>query len=162
MPKTSQLSNEEVSKILHLELLGKTVKKISKLLNRSKSMIYRVLTRKTPYEPKPRSGRPRVTDIRSDRRIQRMASESGYMINSKMARRLPLSKLHISKGLQWARNHMPYGDKWMAVLFSDEKKWNLDGPDGNIKYWHHLRKEPRSFFSRQSGGGSVMVWVAFG
>ncbi|GBO31288.1 Transposable element Tc3 transposase [Araneus ventricosus] len=33
--------------------------------------------------------------------------------------------------------------------------------DGNIKYWHDLRKQPRSFFSRQSGGGSVMVWVAF-
>ncbi|GBO05594.1 Transposable element Tc3 transposase [Araneus ventricosus] len=58
---------------------------------------------------------------------------------------------------------MTYGDKWMAVLFRDEKKkWNLDGPDENIKYWHDLRKEPRSFFSRQSGGGSVMVWVAFG
>ncbi|GBM22017.1 Transposable element Tc3 transposase [Araneus ventricosus] len=43
-----------------------------------------------------------------------------------------------------------------------KKKWNLDGPDGNIKYWHDLRKEPRSFFSRQSGDGSVMVWAAFG
>ncbi|GBM94711.1 hypothetical protein AVEN_16721-1 [Araneus ventricosus] len=74
MPKASQLSNEEVSKILRLKLLGKTVKEISKLLNRSKSMIYCVLTRKTPYEPKPRSGRPRVTDVLSDRRIQRMAS----------------------------------------------------------------------------------------
>ncbi|GBN81897.1 hypothetical protein AVEN_67130-1 [Araneus ventricosus] len=109
-------------------------------------MIYRVLTRKTPYEPKPRSGRPRVTDIRSDRRIQRMSSsqkmsvleitmacrlqfskntvhrriiESGYMIHAKMAHRLPLSKLHISKRLQWARNHMSYDDKWMAALFSD-------------------------------------------
>ncbi|GBN30250.1 hypothetical protein AVEN_267536-1 [Araneus ventricosus] len=76
MPKASQLSNKEVSKILHLKLLGKTVKKISKLLNRSKSMIYRVLTRKTPYETKPRSGRPRVMDIRSDRRIQRVSSKS--------------------------------------------------------------------------------------
>ncbi|GBL88489.1 Transposable element Tc3 transposase [Araneus ventricosus] len=172
-----------------MKLLGKTVKEISKLLNRSKSMIYRVLTRKTPYEPKLRSGRPRVTDILSDIRIQRMASsqkmsvreitrtsrlqiskntvhrriiESGYMIHVKMARRLPLSKLHISKRLKWARNHIPYGDKWMAVLFSDDKKWNLDGPEWNIKYWHDLRKEPRSFFSRQSGGGSVMVWAAFG
>ncbi|GBO10418.1 hypothetical protein AVEN_91413-1 [Araneus ventricosus] len=78
-----------------------------------------------------------------------------------MARRLPLSKLHISKRLQCARYHMSYGHKWMAVLFSDEKKWKLDGPDGNIKYWHDLRKEPRSFFSRQSGGGSVMVWTSF-
>ncbi|GBL74482.1 hypothetical protein AVEN_235423-1 [Araneus ventricosus] len=42
-----------------------------------------------------------------------------------------------------------------------KKKWNLYGPDGNIKYWHDLRKEPRSFFSRQSGGGSVMVRAAF-
>ncbi|GBM71960.1 hypothetical protein AVEN_33248-1 [Araneus ventricosus] len=105
-------------------------------------MIYRVLIRKTPYEPK-----PRATDIRSDRRLQRMASSqkmsvheitrtsllqiskntvhrriigSRYMIHAKMSRRLPLSKLHISKRLQWARNHMSYGDKWMAVLFSDE------------------------------------------
>ncbi|GBM83922.1 hypothetical protein AVEN_49577-1 [Araneus ventricosus] len=111
-------------------------------------MIYRVLTRKTPYDPKPRSGRPRVTDIRSDRRIQRMTLsqkmsvheiagasrlqiskntvhrrliESGYMIHAKMVRRLPLSKLHISKRLQWSRNQMSYVDKWMAVLFSDEK-----------------------------------------
>ncbi|GBM17400.1 Transposable element Tc3 transposase [Araneus ventricosus] len=49
----------------------------------------------------------------------------------------------------------------MAVLFSDEKKLNPDGPDGNIKYWHDLRKEPRSFFSRLCGGGCVMVWAAF-
>ncbi|GBL95601.1 hypothetical protein AVEN_24812-1 [Araneus ventricosus] len=121
MPKASKLSNEEVSKILHLKLLGKTVKEISKLL-----MIYRVLTRKTPYEPKPRSERPRVTDIRSDRRVQRMTSsqkmsfheitttsrlqifkntvhrriiEPGYMIHEKIARRFPLSNLHISKRL---------------------------------------------------------------
>ncbi|GBL74348.1 hypothetical protein AVEN_235324-1 [Araneus ventricosus] len=149
MPKASQLSNEEVSKILHLKLLSKTVKEISKLLNRSKSMIYRVLTPKTPYEPKLCSRRPPVTDIRSDRRIQRMASsqkmsvrkitrgprlqistntvhrriiESGYMIHANMARRSPLSKLHTSKRLQWARNHMSYGDKWVAVFFRDEKK----------------------------------------
>ncbi|GBN36935.1 hypothetical protein AVEN_119686-1 [Araneus ventricosus] len=76
MPKASQLSNEEVSKILHLKFLCKTVKEILKLLNRSKSMIYRVLTRKTPNEPKSRSGRPRVTDICSDGRIQRMAFKS--------------------------------------------------------------------------------------
>ncbi|GBM50036.1 hypothetical protein AVEN_69615-1 [Araneus ventricosus] len=57
---------------------------------------------------------------------------------------------------------LSYVNKWMAVIFSDEKKWNLDGPDLNIKYWHDFRKEPRSFFSRQSGSGSMMVWVAFG
>ncbi|GBN60893.1 hypothetical protein AVEN_204233-1 [Araneus ventricosus] len=117
MPKASYLSNEEVSKILHLKFLGKTAKEISKLLNQSKSMIYRVLTRKKPYEPKLGSARPYPTDIRNDRWIQRMASsqkmsvheitrtsqlqiskntvhrriiESGYMIHAKMTRRLPV------------------------------------------------------------------------
>ncbi|GBN99251.1 hypothetical protein AVEN_83897-1, partial [Araneus ventricosus] len=149
IPKASQLSNEEVSKILHLKSLGKTVREISNLLNRSRSLIYRVLARKTPYEPKPGFGRPRETDIGySDRWIQRMASsqkmsireitrasrlqiskntvhsriiKSGYIIHAKMPRRLPLSKFHISKRLHWTRNHMPYFDKRMAVLFSDEK-----------------------------------------
>ncbi|GBO12545.1 hypothetical protein AVEN_224585-1 [Araneus ventricosus] len=74
MSKASQLYNEEESKILQLKLLGKTVKEISKLLNRCKSMIYRVFTRKTTYEPNPYSGRPHVTDIRNDRRIRRMVS----------------------------------------------------------------------------------------
>ncbi|GBM72470.1 Transposable element Tc3 transposase [Araneus ventricosus] len=93
--------------------------------------------------------------------VHRRIIESDYMVHAKMARRLPLSKLHIRKRLQSARNHMSYGDKWMAILFSDERKWNLDRPDGNIKYWQDLRKHPGSFFSRQNGGGSVIVWAAF-
>ncbi|GBM49942.1 hypothetical protein AVEN_4825-1 [Araneus ventricosus] len=92
MPKASQLSNEEVSKILHLKLLGKTVKEISKLLNRSKGTIYFVYTRKTPYELKPRSGRPRVTDIRSDRRIQRMVSSSMSVREITRASRLQICR----------------------------------------------------------------------
>ncbi|GBN84940.1 hypothetical protein AVEN_129418-1 [Araneus ventricosus] len=117
MPKASQLPNDEESKILHLKLIGKTVKEMLKLLNHSKSMIYCILTHKMPFEPKPPLGRPRVTDIHSDGRIRRMASsrkmsvrvitrpsrlqicnntvprriiESGYMIQVKMAHILPL------------------------------------------------------------------------
>ncbi|GBN51643.1 hypothetical protein AVEN_130671-1 [Araneus ventricosus] len=52
--------------------------------------------------------------------------------------------------------------KWQSVLFSDEKKWNLDGPDGWASYWHDLCKEPLCLFlNRRQGGGSVMVWAAF-
>ncbi|GBM47378.1 hypothetical protein AVEN_39928-1 [Araneus ventricosus] len=77
--------------------------------------------------------------------VHRRIIVSGYTIHAIMARRLRLSKLHISKRLQWARNHMSYDYKWIAVLFSDEKKWNLGGPDRNIKYWHDLRREPAAF-----------------
>lgn len=56
---------------------------------------------------------------------------------------------------------MRWKDEWMQVIFSDEKIFNLDGPDGWNSYWHDLRREPRTLFSRQKGGGSVMVWGAF-
>ena len=49
----------------------------------------------------------------------------------------------------------------MQVIFSDEKKWNLDGPDGFCHYWRDLRKEPRLLSRRNFGGGSLMVWAAF-
>lgn len=49
----------------------------------------------------------------------------------------------------------------MKVIFSDEKKFNLDGPDGYDGYWRDLRKEPLYFSKRNFGGGSVMVWGAF-
>lgn len=45
--------------------------------------------------------------------------------------------------------------------FRKRKKFNLHGPDSNNYYWHDLRQKSREFFSRQMGGGSVMVWGAF-
>jgi hypothetical protein len=47
-------------------------------------------------------------------------------------------------------------------VFSDEKKFNLDGPDGNQFYWHDIRKEPQYYSKQAMGGGSVMVWAGFG
>ena len=48
------------------------------------------------------------------------------------------------------------------VLWSGEKKFNLDGPDGFSYYWHDLRKEQEIFSTRAQDGGSVMIWASFG
>ena len=53
-------------------------------------------------------------------------------------------------------------DEWKQVLFSDEKKWNLDGPDCAAYYWHDLRKEERIFSKRQERGQSLLIWAGFG
>ena len=47
------------------------------------------------------------------------------------------------------------------MIFSDEKKWNWDGPNGVDYYWRDLRRDPMVFGTRNFGGGSVMVWAAF-
>jgi transposase len=72
-----------------------------------------------------------------------------------------LTEEHKSRRLEWARKYIHLGPKWKNVIFSDEKKFNLDGPDGWHGYWHNLRKEKELFSKRQNGGGSVMVWAAF-
>ncbi len=73
-----------------------------------------------------------------------------------------LKQIHIQTRLQWATERVHWTTKWREIIFSDEKKFNLDGPDGNQYYWHDLRKEPQYYSRRASGVGSVMVQAAFG
>ena len=51
-------------------------------------------------------------------------------------------------------------EKW-ETMFSDEKKFNLDGPNSFQCYWHDLRKEKQLFSKRLLRGESVVVWGAF-
>ena len=44
---------------------------------------------------------------------------------------------------------------WTNVTFSD--KANLGGPYGYQFYWHDLRLEKESFYSRNLGAGTVMI-----
>lgn len=57
---------------------------------------------------------------------------------------------------------MDWKDERRKVTFSDEKRFNLDGPDGMKYYWHDLRTEKQFFSRRRFGGGSVMVWDDMG
>jgi hypothetical protein len=63
--------------------------------------------------------------------------------------------------LAWAEDKITWGNKWKDVIWSDEKKFNLDGPDGFAYYWHDLRKEELVFSKRHTGGGSLMIWACF-
>ena len=53
---------------------------------------------------------------------------------------------------------MAWTNEWKKVVFTDEKKFNFDGPDGYKCYFHDLRKKERFLSRRQCGGGSIMLW----
>ncbi|KAE9032945.1 hypothetical protein PR002_g8928 [Phytophthora rubi] len=52
-------------------------------------------------------------------------------------------------------------DMWPQIVFSDEKNFNLDGPDGLRHCWRDIRRPTRQTVRRQNGGGSVMIWGSF-
>uniref|UniRef100_T1IJT4 Transposase Tc1-like domain-containing protein n=1 Tax=Strigamia maritima TaxID=126957 RepID=T1IJT4_STRMM len=173
MGRSTNLSEYEKGQIDILKDQGKSIRVIAGYINRPKSTV----------RPKPkitsRDCRQIVkscsTNNTSTRKIQqelnlpcshttvwRALKQSKKLKYMKKSCKPPLTQHHKTDRLAWAQNYMSWKDEWIEVLFSDEKKFNLDGPDGWTHYWHDLRKESGVFSKRQMGGGSVMVWGTFG
>ncbi|KAK3512212.1 hypothetical protein QTP70_001115 [Hemibagrus guttatus] len=103
---------------------------------------------KQVFETAGASGVPRTSRCRI---LQRLA------VMHKPSIRLPLTNGHKQKRLQWAQKYMK--TDFQTVLFTDECRANLDGPDGWSGVWlvdgHHVPTRLR----RQQGGGGVMFWA---
>ena len=48
--------------------------------------------------------------------------------------------------------------EWKKVVFLDENKFNLDGPEGFQKYWYVKNFPDENYSTRHSGEGSLMIW----
>lgn len=95
------------------------------------------------------------------RRVQQILHEDKNLVFTRKMAKPRLTDFHKSARLEFAKKYVGKSNMWDKVIFSDEKKFNLDGPDGLQYYWHDLRKDPKTCMSRNFGGGSVMVWGAF-
>ncbi len=93
--------------------------------------------------------------------IERVLKSSQVLVYKKMQGKPPLSKVHQDARFMFALHHVRWVTEWRKVVFSDEKKFNLDGPDGFHHYWHDLRKDELTFSKRVQGGGGVMIWCCF-
>ena len=95
----------------------------------------------------------------SSRTIRRRIEKCAHLRRKKMMKKPLLTKSHKVERLRFCKLNMANTRK--NVWFTDEKKFNLDGPDCTKYYFHDLRKRPEVASRRQQGGGGVMVWGAF-
>lgn len=165
-----------------------SIRRIAGEIGRNHVTVMRYLRDTENYGQKKRSGRPPATNERDRRAIVstarrrrsapkiladlnlncsaktvlRVLQNDPNMVFWKHRSKPPLTPVHQARRLEFAWQQVSRGgSKWADIIFSDEKKWNLDGPDGCHFYWHDLRRTPEVFSRRQHGGGSVMVWGAF-
>lgn len=69
----------------------------------------------------------------------------------------PLKKSHKEKRLAWAKKYMK--TDFSTVLFTDECRATLDGPDGWSSGWLRHGCTAPERLRRQQGGGGVMFWA---
>lgn len=189
MGRRCSLSLVEQGKIYAFKKCGKSNREIGKLLNRSHNVVNNFLRLRNAYGSKKSSGRPSKVTPRQRRTIvkelksgnmslsslarqqnppiskstvHRVVKKFGNLVYLKRKAAPKLTKKHKEKRLKFAQEVMSWKEDWHRVIFSDEKKFNLDGPDGWQYYWHDLRNDRQIFSKRQAGGGSVMVWAGFG
>ena len=188
MPLGTKLSVFEKGKLIAYKNSGLTGREIALKLNRSKTVIYNFLKNPGNYGKRKHPGRPSSVSSRDKRRIisracskkqtsteikreldlnysartvRRVLQNAKQVRYGKLKSRPPLTKTQKRLRMEFAKKYISMGDKWNDVVFSDEKKFNLDGPDGFKYFWYDLRKEKEIFSKRSFGGGSVMVWAGY-
>ena len=189
MGREKELSATDVRVIQELRAQGMKMKTIAARVGRSVASVSRVSSGTRAESAKSRSGRPKKVTERlarqivwaisvgnvsaaqaqasinapvSVRTVQRTLQEHPDMNWKKMKHGSIMNAAHMKNRLIWATEKADWGvEEWSKVVFSDEKKWNLDGPDGLKRYWHNSKLPERVAVKRHSGGGSVMVWGAF-
>lgn len=189
MPLGTRLSAAEAAKIDAWIEAGKSQVYCADKLKRSRKAVQTYVKNRASYFDPHKNGSKPMLKERQKRAIIRHISKTGDSLNAtrhalnleaskqtiwrvvnssvalryvKAKRKPKLLDHHKTARLEFARIHMTWNLEWRSIVFSDEKKFNLDGPDGFQYYWHDLRKEEKVMSKRVHGGASVMVWAAFG
>lgn len=189
MGRGTDVSAEEQAVILAMSKENCGVREISRKVRRSVSAVAAVVKRGKVRRVTQRRGGPRKISrllhrllIRhgrtgrhtartlrdsyapavSVRRVQQILSAAPDLRWARMERAPALLPRHKLARHNWARKHLSRGASfWKRTIFSDEKRWSLDGPDGLGYYWKDNTRGGRWLPQRQRGGGSIMVWAGF-
>jgi len=188
MAAATRLNLQQRAKIDVLRSEKWSIRRIAKKIRRSTTVVFNYLHLGLKYGLKGNSGRKKIISNinrkkiislasqkkmsarqikaellldQSVRTVQRVLRSCPHLIYQKFMKKPRLNKDNKSSRLEFARNCIKKRIDWSKIIWSDEKRFNLDGPDGIHYYWHDLRTEPEYLSKRSFGGGSVMLWAAF-
>lgn len=189
MGRGARLTEYEKGRIYEMRSQGMTYSEMSSRLGRSRNVIGNYCRAGETYGTKKTTGRPKKIDDRARRLLLRSASNAitsslalkdalkspasartirrelqqcQHIKRMKMKARPPLCKAHKEARLQFSETFLRERRDASNIVWSDEKRFNLDGPDGFQYYFHDLRKAEKTLSKRVQGGGGVMIWAAFG
>ena len=66
--------------------------------------------------------------------------------------------MHKLKREDFALDKILWTRQWRKAIFSDEKKFNLDGPYGFKYRWHHVNKDKISYSERIKSKKVLWFW----
>ncbi|GBM46774.1 Transposable element Tc3 transposase [Araneus ventricosus] len=190
MPRGISLTEFQKDQAIAYRNDGKAIREIAGILKIGKSAIAEFLKNPDAHGKRKKTGRPRKLTPKEQRNLLRQLKkrrtsiptaqrESGlthitrqisfnYVQRSKQFQfkkrkhHPKWTKIHIAYRLAWGKKYMSWTTEWTSVIFSDEKRFNLVGPDGFQYYWHCLKQKEQYYSTRQQGIGSLMVWPAVG
>lgn len=94
--------------------------------------------------------------------VRRLIRADPNLIWVKMNKKPNLTSTFRTTRLVWAQQHVTWNaQKRQKAIWTDEKVFNFDEPDGLACYWHNKRIVQKTFLKRHSGGdggGSIMIW----
>ena len=179
------LSPASIATIQTIRKEDYSVTMIMKVVKRSRGSVQNAIWKLANKNNSSKTGRPRSFSRRSANAILRAASNDSLTSRALRNRFVPnvsvrtvqlllhyaahlgwrggkraprLSPGHLVARKEWAREILgPQGVELVEVVWSDEKRFNLDGTDGFDNYRADMRHEQDVRYSRKNGGGGIMV-----
>ena len=153
MAKRTKLSEFVKGDITALKRIGKSQREIPKVLGRSKTITCNYLkslnNKKTDWQ-----ARKIITTIQEKNcswsKKENFVNIKNIEISCGCSLHRPsLTMKQKEKQLEYVRQYQTTSTKeWRKVVFSDEKKFNLDGPGGFQKYWHAKKLSKRELLNK--------------
>ena len=98
----------------------------------------------------------------SVRTVQRLLKSRGRLGWRKLRRAPKLFPHHHAQRVAWAREVVQmYPGTLRSIVWSDEQKFNLDGPDGLNYHWTDLQSDDEMISRRRNRCGGIMVFGFF-